>query len=74
VGIANNTFKHQCSRSIEMRFFWIVDAVEAGKFDIKHHPGKENLGDYQRKHHLGTHHIAVFPWYLHEKTSVQELP
>jgi hypothetical protein len=74
VGITNNTVKRQCSRSMEMRFFWVADAVEAGKFDIKYYPGKENIGNYQSKHHLGAHHIAVCPWYLHEKTSVQELP
>ncbi len=57
-----------------MRFFWVADVVEAGKFDIKYYPGKENLGDYQSKHQLRAHHLAVCPWYLHEKTSVQELP
>jgi hypothetical protein len=34
VGIANNTVKHQCSRSMETRFFWVADAVKAGKFGI----------------------------------------
>ena len=33
VGIANNSVKKQRSRSMEMRFFWVADAVEAGKFD-----------------------------------------
>jgi hypothetical protein len=55
---------------MEMRFFWVADAVEAGKFDIKYYPGNENLGDYQSKHHLETHHTAVCPWYLNEKTLV----
>jgi hypothetical protein len=67
VGIANNTVKLQCSRSMEMRFFWVADAVRAGKFDIQYYPGKENIGDYQSKHHLGAHHIAVCPWYLPQK-------
>jgi hypothetical protein len=70
VGIANNTVKLQRSRSMDMIFFWVADTVEAGKFDIKYYPWKENLGDYQSKHHLGAHHIAVCPWYLHEKTSI----
>jgi hypothetical protein len=74
VGIANNTVKRQRSRSMEMRFFWDADAVEQGKFNIKYYPGKENLGDYQSKHHVGSHHTAVRPWYLHEPMSVQELP
>ena len=37
---------------MEMRFFWVADAVEQGKFNIKYYPGKENLGDYQSKHIL----------------------
>jgi hypothetical protein len=51
--------KRQRSRSMEMRFFWVADAVEQEKFDIKYYPGKENLGDYQSKHHVGSHHMAV---------------
>ncbi len=74
VGIVNNTVKHQCSQSLEMRFFWVADAVEAGKFDIKYYPGKENLGKYQSKHHIGAHHIAVCPRYVHKQASVGELP
>ncbi len=35
VGIANNKVKRQRSRSMEMRFFWVADAVEQGKFDIQ---------------------------------------
>jgi hypothetical protein len=57
---------------MEMRFFWVVDSVKAGKIDIQYYPGKD-LGVYNSKHHLGTHHTAVPPWYLHEKTSLQEL-
>ncbi len=53
VGIANNTVKQQRSRSMEMRFFWVADAVEQGKFDIKYYLGKENLGDCQSNHHIG---------------------
>jgi hypothetical protein len=74
VGIANNTVKWQRSYSMEMRFFWVADAVKQGKFNIKYYPGKENLADYQSKHHFGAHHTAVRPWYLNELTSVCELP
>jgi hypothetical protein len=74
LGIVNNTVKRQRSRLMEMRFFWVADGVEQMKFDIKYYPGKENLADYQSKHHLGAHHKTVHPWYLHEPTSVHELP
>jgi hypothetical protein len=59
---------------MEMRFFSVADVVAQGKFDIKYFPRKENLADYQSKHHTGMHHVAVCPWYLHEPTSVCELP
>jgi hypothetical protein len=65
MGIANNTVKCQHSRSMKMRFFWVADAVKSGKFDIQYYPWKDNLGNYQSKHHLGAHHTAVLPWYLH---------
>jgi hypothetical protein len=55
VGIANNTVKRQRSCSMEMRFFWVADAVDQGKFNIKYYPGKENLADYQSKYNLGAH-------------------
>ena len=74
VGIANNTIKRQQSWSMEMRFFWVADAVAQGKFNIKYYPGRDNFGDYQSKHHIGAHHTAVCPWFLHKPTSVRELP
>ncbi len=73
VGIANNTIKYQHSRSMETRFFWVADAVDLGKFDIKYFPRKENLADYQSKHHTGAHQVAVRPWYLHKPMSVRKL-
>jgi hypothetical protein len=39
VGIANNTIKHQRSRSIEMRFFWIGDKIAQEMYDLQWHPG-----------------------------------
>jgi hypothetical protein len=59
---------------MEMRFFWVSDTVEQRKFDLKYYPGKENLADYQSKHHVGAHHQAIHPWYLHKPNSVRELP
>jgi hypothetical protein len=74
VGIANNTIKRQRSRSMEMRFFWVCDKVAQDAYDVKWNPGKENLADYQSKHHPGAHHTAVCPWYLHEVNSPLVLP
>jgi hypothetical protein len=74
IGIANNTVKRRQSRSMEIQFFWVADAVSQKKFDIEYFPGKESLADYQSKNHTGAHHVAVHPWYLHEPTSVHKLP
>jgi hypothetical protein len=67
VSIANNTVKHQQLRSIKMQYFWVCDKVAQDAYDIKRHPGQENLADYQNKHHSGAHHQDVCPWYLHEE-------
>ena len=74
VGIANNTVKRQRSRAMEMRFFWIGDKVAQDMYQVAWHPGQENLADYQSKHHIGSHHVAVRPWYLHTKDSPRYLP
>jgi hypothetical protein len=74
VGIANNTIKRQRSRSMEMRFFWIGDKIAQQMYNLKWHPGQENLADYQSKHHIGPHHTAVQPWYLHLENSPRVLP
>lgn len=57
-----------------MRFFWVSDQVKRGLFDVRWHPGQENLADYFTKHFETTHHIAVRPWYLHTKNSPTVLP
>jgi hypothetical protein len=74
VGIANNTIKRQRSGSMEMRFFWIGDKVAQEMYALKWHPGQENLADYQSKHHIGSHHAKVRPWYLHLENSPRVLP
>ena len=56
-----------------MNFFWISDKVAQDMYTLSWHPGQENLADYQSKHHTGTHHIAVCPWYFHMENSPREL-
>jgi hypothetical protein len=73
-GIANNTIKQQHSQSMEMRFFWVGDKIAQEIYSLKWHPGQENLADYQSKHHIGLHHRAVQPWYLHLENSPRVLP
>ncbi len=74
IGIANNTIKRQQSRAMEMRYFWVADKVAQDRYQLVWHPGQENLADYQSKHHLGVHHSAVRPYYLHENNSPLVLP
>ncbi len=69
VGITNNIVKRQQSWSMEMRFFWVGDKVAQDMYALSWHPGQENLADYQSKHHIGSHHVAVRPWYLHTENS-----
>jgi hypothetical protein len=57
-----------------MQYFWVCDKVAQDAYDVKWHPGQENLADYQSKHQVGAHHQAVRPWYLHEKNSPLVLP
>ncbi len=74
VKIANSTVKRRRSRSMEIRFFWISGKVAQDMYALAWHPGQENLADYQKKHHMGSHHLAVQPWYLHMKNSPCFLP
>jgi hypothetical protein len=43
-------------------------------YNLKWHPGMETLGDYQSKHHVGSHHPAIRPYYLHQDNSPRILP
>ena len=74
VGIVNNTIKRQRSRSMEMRYFWLLDQETQRYIRVFYHPGQENLGDYPSKHHEGKIHQHVRPYYVHMPTSPTHLP
>ena len=59
---------------MEMRYFWISGKVAQDMYTLAWHPGQEKLADYQSKHHMGCHHVAVRPWYLHTENSPRFLP
>ncbi len=71
VGIVNNTIKRQRSRSMEMRYFWLLDGAAQKYFLFLHHPGQENLGDFQTKAFTSKDAQHTRPFYVHEKTSPQ---
>jgi hypothetical protein len=50
-GILRGTCKQQRSKAIYMRFYWVRDRTQQGKFDIGWGPSAQNLGDYFTKHH-----------------------
>lgn len=59
VGIVNNMIKRQRSRSMEMRYFWLLDQEARQNFDFLYQPGQENMGDYPSKEHVGGIHKHV---------------
>ena len=73
VGIVNNTIKRQRSRSMEMRYFWLLDGAAQKYFSFLHHPGQENLGDFQTKAFTSKDAQHARPFYVHEKTSPRQL-
>eukprot|EP00978_Attheya_sp_CCMP212_P023735 scaffold73240_cov61-Attheya_sp.AAC.3 len=57
-----------------MRYFYFCDQAKEGNFNVKWHPGLENLGHNTTKHHETKHHVNVRPIYLHMKESPRTLP
>jgi hypothetical protein len=74
VGIGNNTIKWQRLRSMEMQYFWVGDKESQYMYTLSWHQGQENMANYQSKHHIGSHHQAVHPWYLPQADSPRVLP
>ncbi len=74
VGIVNNTIKRQQSRSMEMRYFWLLDGEAQWYFKFYYQPGLENLSDYPSKHHTADIHQHVRPYYVHMDNSPTLLP
>ena len=59
---------------MEMRFFWVTDQVNQGYFDIRWHPGQENMVDYPSKHHFTVHHRLVRPYDVHTTNFLRYWP
>ena len=74
VGIVNNTQKRTRLRTMENKYFWLLDGDVQGQFKFHLHPGQENLGGYPSKAHLGAIHRHVRPFYLHTENPPREFP
>jgi hypothetical protein len=73
-GILRGTCKQQRSKAIDMRFYWVRDCAQQGKFDIGWGPSAQNLGDYFTKHHPPAHHKEIRGMYLHSEHSPKSIP
>jgi hypothetical protein len=74
VAIINNTIKQQCSRAMDMRYFWLLDGEAQQLFRFYYQSRQENLGNYPSKHHTADIHQQVCPYYVHMHNSPKFLP
>jgi hypothetical protein len=58
-GIANDTVKQCCSKTMDMRFYWIRDRIQQMQFLVHWKPGLSNQADYFTKHHSPAHHQTI---------------
>ena len=61
---ANRQIKQNCTKSMDMRFYWIQDRVTQKQFKVYWRPGHTNLADYFTKHHAPSHHRLTRSTYL----------
>jgi hypothetical protein len=62
--ITNDCIKQKCSKTMDMRFYWIQDRVRQGQFIVYWKRGKSNRADYFTKHHPVKHHQQERPEYV----------
>jgi hypothetical protein len=72
-GILNKTIKQKRSKAMDMRYHWLTDRVRQKQFDVYWRPGRENLGDYETKHHSAQHHKEMRGLILYQANSLQFL-
>jgi hypothetical protein len=58
---------------MDMRYHWVTDRVRQKQFDIYWRPERENLGDYNTKHHSAQHHKDMIGLILHQANILQVL-
>ena len=73
VGIVNSTINRQRSRSMEMRYFWLLDQAYQKYFKFCYHPGAELMAENPTKAHIGPVHTHVRQYYIHMENSPTEL-
>ena len=68
-GIVTQTIKQQKLRSMNMRYFWLIDQQNSGNINVRWRPGYLNLANYFTKHFSAPYHIKIRPFYLQQKDS-----
>jgi hypothetical protein len=72
-GILNERTKQKRSKVMDMRYHWLTYRVRQKQFDVYWRPGRENLGNYHKKHHSAQHHKYMRGLILHQSNSLQVL-
>ena len=49
IGLAQNSLNARRSKSMDMRYFWLVDRVAQNQFVVEHIPGQWNIADHFTK-------------------------
>jgi hypothetical protein len=63
IGLANRTVCSKMSKSLVMRFHWLRDRIDQGKFRVLFVPGKKNLADFFTKALPVARHKVLAPFF-----------
>jgi hypothetical protein len=58
---------------MDMRYHCLTNRVRQKQFNVYWQPGRENLGNYNTKHHSAQHHKDMRRFILHQANSIQVL-
>ena len=72
-GVINSRVRPKRTKSMDMRFEWLLDRQQQGQFKIYWKPGKTNLADYFTKHHPPSHHGNIRGEFLTRVAELQRL-
>jgi len=72
-GVINSRVRPKRTKSMDMRFEWLLDREQQGQLKIYWRPGKTNLADYFTKHHPPAHHRNVREIFLTRIAELQRL-
>ena len=74
IGLASETVRPKKSKSIDMRFDWIIDRVRQHQFKIQFCSGILNRSDFFTKPLSVQGHVAAMPWFASTPTTPPPLP